>query len=238
MAIPTSNPSLPSIMEKNGMKKTTLIFFALSCSIGAIAQNRTGEVRGFVVDPKGNPVAGATVRAYGAEEGPVFRSVPEAQTDQSGQFTLGNLSLGGYNLMAMKEDAGYPNPYFSFYGPRQPVSITLSSDAPRVDSIRLMLEPKAAVVEGTISDALSGELLRAVIHMWRADNEIYDIDQGVVGHYRILIPADTEVRISVRSPSHQEWFNGGATEASGTASIVMSAGDSQELQVKLARTAQ
>ena len=219
------------------MKKMAVILFALSCSIGAIAQNRTGEVRGFVVDPQGRFVAGATIRAHYID-GPVFGSPPEAQTGHSGQFTLSSVSLGDYDLIAMKEDDGYPNPFWSFYHPRQPIRVTLSSEAPRVDSIRLMLEPKAAVVAGTISDAVSGEPLSAVIHMWRADKENDYVDQGVSGHYRILIPADTDVRISVRSPGHQEWFNGGATEASRTASMVISGGQSQELHVKLARTAQ
>jgi hypothetical protein len=50
------------------MKKVTVILFALSCSIGAIAQNRIGELLGFVVDPQRNFVAGATVRAL--EAGP------------------------------------------------------------------------------------------------------------------------------------------------------------------------
>jgi hypothetical protein len=70
--------------------------------------------------------------------------------------------------------------------------------------------------------------------MWRADKESDYVDQGVSRHYRILVPADTEVRISVRFPGHQEWFNGGATEASRTASTVISGGQSQELRVKLA----
>ena len=217
------------------MKKTLVILFALYCSIGAIAQNQTGEVRGFVVDPQGNPVAGATVRAD--EEGAVFKAVSEAQTDQSGQFTLSNLSLGEKLLIAMKEDDGYPNPYSSFYRPRQPIRVTLSSETPKVDSIRLMLEPKAAVVVGTISDAVTGEPLSASIHMWRADKESDFVDQGALGHYRILVPADTEVRISVRSPGYQEWFNGGATEASGTATIAISDSHIQNLDVKLSPTA-
>jgi hypothetical protein len=158
----------------------------------------------------------------------VFGAVPEAQTDQSGQFTLGNVSLGDTVLIAMKEDDGYPNPSWSFYHPRQSIRVTLSSEAPRVDSIRLMLEPKAAVVAGTVSDAVSGEPLSAVIHMWRADKENDYVDQGISGHYRILVPADTEVRISVRSPGHQEWFT----------PMVISGGHSQELHVKLVRTAQ
>jgi hypothetical protein len=219
------------------MKKTAVILFALSCSIGAIAQNRTGEVRGIVVDPEGHFVAGATVRAESVGVA-VFGSLPHAQTDQNGQFTLSNVSLGDIVLIAMKEDDGYPNASWSFYHPRQSIRVTLSNEAPRIDAIRLMLEPKAAVVVGTVSDAVSGAPLSAVIHMWRADKENDYVDQGVSGHYRILIPANTEVRISVRSPGHQEWFIGGGAEASRTASIVISGGHSQELQVKLARTAQ
>jgi hypothetical protein len=217
------------------MKKTIAILFTLSCSIAAVGQNQPGEVRGIVVDPQGNPVAGATVRAH--EEGVVFKAVDEAETDQSGEFTLSNLLLGDKLLMAMKEDDGYPNPYWSFYRPRQPIRVTLTSDRPKIDFIQLMLEPKAAVVVGTISDATTGEPLSAGIHMWRADNEKDYVDQGVLGHYRILVPADTEVRISVRSPGYQEWFNGGATEASGTASVAISDGHSQNLDVKLSRAA-
>jgi hypothetical protein len=43
--------------------------------------------------------------------------VPEAQTDQSGKFTLSNVSLGDIVLIAMKEDDGYPNAFWSFYHP-------------------------------------------------------------------------------------------------------------------------
>ena len=87
------------------------------------------------------------------------------------------------------------------------------------------------------TDAVSGEPLSASIHMWRTDNLSDYVGQGVVGRYRILIPADTAVGISARSIGHQEWFNGGATGASRTAPRVVSAGDSHELRVKLARTA-
>jgi hypothetical protein len=210
------------------MKKTAVILFALSCSIAAIAQNRTGEVSGFVVDSQGDFVAGATIRAHYVD-GPVFGAVPESQTDQTGHFTLSNVSLGGYVLIAMKEDDGYPDAFWSFYHPRQSTRVTLSGEAPKVDSIRLMLEPKAAVVVGTVSDAVSGEPLSAVIHMWRADKENDYVDQGVSGDYRILVPADTDVRISIRSPGHQQ---------SRTASLVISGGHREQLHVKLARAAQ
>jgi hypothetical protein len=163
--------------------------------------------------------------------------VDEAETDQSGEFTLSNLLLGDKLLMAMKEDDGYPNPYWSFYHPREPIRVTLTSDRPKIAFIRLMLEPKAAVVVGTISDAVTGEPLSASIHMWRADNENDYVDQGAFGQYRILVPADTKVRISVRSPGYREWFNGGATEASGTASIAISDSHIQNLDVKLTRAA-
>jgi hypothetical protein len=224
-------------MEENAMKKMIAVLFALACLSAAVAQDRTGEVRGIVVDPQGNPVAAATVRAHYDGAGPVFKSVPEAQTDQSGQFTLSNVPLGDSVLVAMKEDDGYPNPFWAFYSRRQPVRVTLSSGAPRVDSIQLMLEPKAAALVGTISDAVSGEPVGASIHMWRAGKEDDFLDQGVSGQYRILVPADTAVRFSVRAPGYLEWFNGGATEASRTASMVILSGHSQALHIKLARAA-
>jgi hypothetical protein len=146
--------------------------------------------------------------------------------------------LGDNNLFAMKEDEGYPSAFWSFYTHRQPIRVTLSSDAPNVDSIQLMLEPKAAVVVGSVSDAVSGEPIGASIHMWRADNEHDFLDIGVSGQYRILIPPGTAVRFSVRAPGYKEWSNGGATEPTRTASMVIAGGDSRTLQIKLSPTAQ
>lgn len=138
----------------------------------------------------------------------------------------------------MKEDEGYPSAFWSFYTHREPIRITLSSDAPNVASIRLTLEPKAAVVVGSVSDAVSGEPIAASIHLWRADNEHDFLDIGVSGPYRILIPPDTAVRFSVRAPGYKEWFNGGATEPSRTASMVLAGGDSRTLHIKLSPAAQ
>jgi hypothetical protein len=168
----------------------------------------------------------------------MIKSVPEAETDENGRFTITGLELGAYVLIAMKEADGYPNPRWSFYSHREPLRVTLSSEAPNFDGAVLVLEPKGAAIAGTISDAITGVPVAATIHMWRADDENDFVDEAVKGSFRVLIPADTAVRFSIRATGYREWFHGGASEASRTATIASHGGDSQTLHVKLVPASQ
>jgi len=66
-------------------------------------QNRRGGLRGLVLDPLGNPVAGAEVVAHWT--GQPYRAV---ETGGSGTFALGDLPLGQWDLVAHDGDGLQP----------------------------------------------------------------------------------------------------------------------------------
>lgn len=72
---------------------------------GATTSSTTGAVTGTVTDESGDPVAGATVTvtAGGRQGGGVSFST---QADGNGQFAIGNMTPGVYDLAALHEAAG------------------------------------------------------------------------------------------------------------------------------------
>lgn len=57
----------------------------------------------IVTPANGKTVAGAVVQCHPVGSGPMIKSVPEAETDENGRFTITGLELGAYALIAMKE---------------------------------------------------------------------------------------------------------------------------------------
>jgi len=81
-------------------------WLALAGCEGSATQTTTGKgIEGVLVDPHGNPVSGATVKAWPAAYGPIRGGAAQgsapavsARTDERGHYALTDLEAGVYNL--------------------------------------------------------------------------------------------------------------------------------------------
>ena len=81
-------------------KKLTLALAALLCTLGLAAQQYSGGVRGTVVSRSDRtPVPGATLELYQGTE-----LVATVNADESGQFHIGDLADGIYDLVIRAQD--------------------------------------------------------------------------------------------------------------------------------------
>jgi len=93
-----------------------LVVGCLGVAVPAAGQSddRSGTIRGTVLNENGEPVAGARVdaRFFGKSVGMV---VPMAQTGKDGRFLIAHLQMDEYSVSARKEEEGYPDMHWAFY---------------------------------------------------------------------------------------------------------------------------
>jgi len=81
------------------------VWLAMSGCDGSATQTTTGKgIEGILVDTHGNPVNGATVRAWPSGYGPIrgaqdSGSAVSVRTDEKGQYAISDLEVGLYNLI-------------------------------------------------------------------------------------------------------------------------------------------
>jgi len=86
---------------------------------------------------------------------PMTGIIPHAATDEIGHFAIRHLPLGKYAVAAEKLDEDYPDMSKRFYSDDKFETVFLSSGHAE-DIVALRLGPKAAVLIGTVVDALTG----------------------------------------------------------------------------------
>jgi hypothetical protein len=185
---------------------TTLLISSLTVllfSPGTPAQSR-GSISGTVQDETGKPVSEAKVRADPMDRQPVGSAVRYVQTDAEGHFRIDHLDWGKYKVFAEKEEAGYPDTYWSFYSDDAFLVATLTPLAPVAD-IRISLGPKAGVIKGVVRDSITGAPLNAGFKLTRATDPKKWISTSVSSDYRVLLPPSTDVLLEVSAPGFKTW---------------------------------
>ena len=163
-----------------------------------------GSIQGTVLDEAGAPVPRATVAAYPVGTGALHSLIPEAETDEVGHFAINHLAVGRYTAIARKENAGYPNTYFSFYGEKHSAEVTLTDTNPNADII-VRLGRKAGLVSGSISKSGNGAPLNANFKLVPVASPENWMSSSVTPKYRILLPASVDVIIEATAPGFKAW---------------------------------
>ena len=84
-------------MRKETLAVLVLVAALLATSLPAVAQTTTGRIRGEIVDPEGNPLAGVTVTL----SGPALQgTTPTAETGATGAYRFTALPPGDYTITA------------------------------------------------------------------------------------------------------------------------------------------
>lgn len=186
------------------MKNWFIVFsICLICAIASAAQDR-GSIQGVVVDETGAPVDGAKVHADSADSRARGSLVRYVESDAKGRYVIDRLEWGKYKLFAMKEDADYPNMYWSFYSDEVFPTATIKQTAPTAE-VRIQLGPKAGILTGTTTNAATGAPVNAGFKLTRAASPKEWISTSVAPNYRVLVPSSTDVLLEVSSLGFKTW---------------------------------
>ena len=187
-------------------------------------------------DQEGKPVVGARVWCHLSSAAPKFGAVPSALTDGDGRFSVTGLVLGEYSINPWKEEEGYANHAFALYGddPDRGGSarVFLTAEAPVADNLILVLGPKAGIIEGSISDAITGKPIAAEIVVSRTDTP-RSHGRSAKGIYRFLLPPNKPVTLSARARGYMAWYYPGVPDASHASPVLLNSGDKKIINIVL-----
>lgn len=209
-----------------------LVLLTAAFVLSVAAERNTGLIDGTVVNEEGQAVKGATVTAFPTDRG-ISGIVPHADTDETGHFAIHGLWWGEYAVSGMKEDEDYPDVSGAFYsGQIQPISLTAQHPAA---TVTIRLGPKAGVLIGTVTDAVTGAPLNPVVEFRRASQPNYFLrGTGLVkAKYRVLVPSDTDVTMKVWLDGYQAWYYPGIVDESASTSLRLESGQERTLDIQL-----
>lgn len=179
-------------------------------------------ISGRVLDPEGNPVAGAEVMAFGDKYH--IGKIPSAVTNEHGEFVIEGVRPGGYDISASKEEEGYGDTRSGLYSadafrnPRAVVSL-----GQEVSDVVVQLGPKCTRLVVHVSDRQMGKKLGAgpnmQIKLRRDDRPGVSVATGTDenGDFSILIPpAAYSLEISIPGYKKQQYRGAGAEPAAKT----------------------
>jgi len=184
-----------------------LYLFMFCVTASATAQSNIpaptgpGTIAGEVLTYQGKPAAGCLVDVIGTSHSSTARQRILANAD--GSFQAKNLSLGEYVVVPFLQDADgrYMGGATTFYSPH-PYRVALT-EAASSQHTTLYLGPPNRIFSGVITST-NGSPIPAVIQI----EYINDPDRFVrfsasnSGAYRVLIPANTRLKITIAAPNY------------------------------------
>ena len=185
--------------------------FGMACALiicwlgGAISgAQELGKIMGIVVDENCVPVIAAKVSVDRADQTQFHSLLRSIDTDSAGRFVIGRLAFGQYKVFAKQEQLGYPDTRWSFYSGDVFAHATVNSTHPTAD-VQIKIGPKAGLLTGSVSDALSGAPVPAAFKLTRVDAPNDWISTSMPPSYRVLLPPATRVRLEVSAPGFKAW---------------------------------
>jgi hypothetical protein len=197
-------------------------------------QVNRGLICGMVVNEHGQPVEKATVYAHIIDNRPYTGLIPQAETDQTGQFAFQGLDWGQYAVFGKKEEEDYPDTLLPFYSGGMAQTVTLRPPDTDV-TVTIRLGPKAGVLVGTVRDAVTGDPLNPCVLLTRvSDPNLFVEGTGLVNHvYRLLIPSNTDVMMKVWLQGYKTWHYTRTNNRSAIKSVRLKPGEEEMLDIQL-----
>jgi hypothetical protein len=136
-------------------------------------------------------------------------------------------------LVTEDQPDGYPNTMSGLYS-RSPQMVSLTPDSPSA-TVVIRLGPKAAVLTGTLRDAVTGApISNGYFEMWRTDDARRSLRGGSApAEYKLLLPASTAVSLKFSAPGYQTWYYPGVANATNSTSLTLKSVQQQTMDVQL-----
>lgn len=210
-----------------------LLTLLANCSFANAPAESTGSIEGTVAYEDGRPVKGATVTAMPLGV-PLATLIPQAETDEKGHFLIRPLWLVRYSVGAKKEDEDYADTTKQFYSDGAFETVILTDEHPTA-TIAVRLGPKAGVLMGTVADAVTGAPLMPCVELIRASEPKNFLWGGglVKSHYRLLIPADTDVLMRISLDDYKLWYYPGTIDKSAEQPVRLRPGEEKIVDIVL-----
>jgi hypothetical protein len=205
------------VNEHEKMRNRLAVILVLTSSIAVAG---TAKISGTVVDEHGVPVKHMTVEAWPLDMGH-SGGTDQALTDENGHFVLtvifGRLPDGrAYGMrwaVYPRQEKGdyYADLSSRFYktaaGQAQQIEFFL--DAPEAN-VELRPGPKAGALKGKVTDRATGVPVKPEFEFaWISDPENKMVE-STSNDYRILLPSNTDIKLTVLSRGYKPWSYQGA----------------------------
>ncbi len=162
-----------------------------------------GVIQGVVLGEGGQPVRGAKVHAE-LNAIAMAKKIRYVETDENGFFLIDRLDFGKYYVGAMKEEEGYGNSDSSFFNDN-PLPMAQITAQHRSADVVVNLGPKAGILTGTISDALTGKPILAGFDLAQVKDRTRWMGTSASPNFRVLIPSSKEIEVKVSAPGYAAW---------------------------------
>lgn len=161
---------------------------------------------------------------------------PHTETDASGHFVIyiPRSWFGEFAVTAKKESEDYPDTSMQFYSDGKFETVTLTSPHPSA-TITIRLGPKAGVLLGTVTDALTGSPLSPCVELRRAaePNNFLSASGLVKPKYRLLIPSETGVLIEISLDGYRSWYYPGTAKKLAAQAVLLKPGEEKTVDIRL-----
>jgi len=157
----------------------------------------------MVLGEGGRPVLGAKVHAE-LRGVPTAKAIRYVETDESGFFLIDRLDSGNYYVGAMKEEEGYGSTDSGFFNDLPLVTAEVSAQH-RIAQVVVNLGPKAGILTGTISDAVTGKPIPAGFWLVQVKDHNKWWGSSAAPNFRVLIPSSKEMEVKVSAPGYEAW---------------------------------
>lgn len=193
-----------------------------------------GLINGTVLYPNGEPVDAATVYA-GPFGRPIGLAFPRVQTNQAGEFAIRiPPSWFGRNFVAAeKVDEDYPDMGNQFYANGKFHVVTLTARHPAT-TVTIRLGPKAGVLTGTVTDAITGSALNPCTALQYAASTNFLAGTGLVmAKYRLLLPSNTGIFMKVALDGYSPWYYPSTAMKSAAKPIRLGPAEERTINIRL-----
>jgi hypothetical protein len=199
----------------------------------AAADENSGVIEGTVRYENGNAAKGVTVYAPPVGR-PMAGIIPQTVTDESGHFAITHLWLGKYAVAAEKLDEDYPDMSKQFYSNGKFETVFLSTEHAAA-AVKLRLGPKAGVLIGTVTDAVTGTPLNPCDELVRASepNNFLRSSGLIKPSYRLLVPPNDSVLVKMWLDGYKTWYFPGTVDKSKSRAAHLNAGEIVTLDIRL-----
>jgi hypothetical protein len=227
MGITTRRPKM-----RRALLYCVSIAAAASTMLVGQEQKPSGTVVGTVVDEVGSPVADAKVHAEPLDQVPQRELVRYVSTDAQGNFSIEHLGFGSYRVDAMKPADGYADAGFEFHSNGRQPKFALSSSTPKV-SVLVVVGPKAGLITGPVSDAVTGKPVNATFHMWRISRPEVSYGENANSPCSVLVAPNVDVGLEVLAQGYEPWFYPGDNVFPYSMPLKLKSGEKLEMEIKL-----